>query len=93
MVAGNIKNLYYKVSAAKQQLGTYASSILPQAQEALQASLVSYQTGQTDFLMLLDAYRSRVSLIKEYFMTRMQFEQMIAELEFEVGTQNISDLK
>lgn len=93
MVTGNIKNLFYKVSAAKQQLGTYASSILPQAQEALQTSLVSYQTGRTDFLMLLDAYRSRVSLINEYFMTRMQFEQTIAELEFEVGTQNISDLK
>jgi outer membrane protein, heavy metal efflux system len=93
MVASNIKDLYYKVSGAKQQLDIYNSAILPQAKQSVQASLTAYQTGTTDFLMLIDAYRTLVNISKEYFMTRMQFEQTVAELEREVGTQNLSDLK
>jgi outer membrane protein TolC len=93
MVASNIKDLYYKASGAKQQLDVYNSEILPQAKQSVQASLTAYQTGTTDFLMLIDAYRTLVNLSKEYFMTRMQFEQAIAELEREVGIQNLSDLK
>jgi hypothetical protein len=42
---------------------------------------------------LIDSYRTLVNLSKEYFMTRMQFEQTAAELEREVGTQNLSDIK
>jgi outer membrane protein, heavy metal efflux system len=93
MVANNIKDLYYKASGAKKQLDIYNSEILPQAKQSVQASLTAYQTGTTDFLMLIDAYRTLVSISKEYFMTRMQFEQTLAELEHEVGTQNLSDIK
>ena len=93
MVASNIKDLYYKASGAKQQLDVYNSEILPQAKQSVQASLTAYQTGTTDFLMLIDAYRTLVNLSKEYFMTRMQFEQTVAALEREVGTQNLSDIK
>ena len=93
MVITNIKDLYYKASGTKQQLDIYNSAILPQAKQSVQASLTDYQTGRTDFLMLIDAYRTLVSLSKEYFMTRMRYEQTIAELEREVGTQNLSDVK
>ena len=93
MVASNIKDLFYKAEGTKQQLINYNSAILPQAKQSIQASLTAYQTGTTDFLMLIDAYRTLVNLSKEYFMTRMQFEQTIAELEREVGTQNLSDVK
>ncbi|MBI5021749.1 MAG: TolC family protein [Ignavibacteriales bacterium] len=93
MVASNVKDLYYKASGAKKQLDIFNSEILPQAKQSVQASLTAYQTGTTDFLMLIDAYRTLVNLSKEYFMTRMQFEQAIAELEREAGTQYLSDLK
>jgi outer membrane protein, heavy metal efflux system len=93
MVASNIKDLYYKASGAKEQLDIYNSAILPQAKQSVQASLTAYQTGTTDFLMLIDAYRTLVNISKEYFMTRMQFEQTVAELEREVGPQNLSDVK
>jgi cobalt-zinc-cadmium efflux system outer membrane protein len=93
MVASNTKGLYYKASGAKKQLDIYNSEILPQAKQSVQASLTAYQTGRTDFLMLIDAYRTLVNLSKEYFMTRMQFEQTLAELEREIGTQNLSDVK
>ncbi|MBA4312212.1 MAG: hypothetical protein C0417_06250 [Chlorobiaceae bacterium] len=93
MVASNVRDLYYKASGNKQQLDIYNSAILPQAKQSVQASLTAYQTGTTDFLMLIDAYRTLVNLSKEYFMTRMQFEQTVVELEREVGIQNLSDLK
>ena len=93
MVSSNIKDLYYKIQSLNQQLDIYNSSILPQTKQSIQASLTSYQTGTTDFLMLIDAYRTLVNLSKEYFMTRMQFEQNVAELEREVGTQKLSDVR
>jgi len=93
MVAGNIKDLYYKIDAGKRQLTMYRTAILPAARQSLNASLTSYRTGRTDFLMLTDAYRTSVNLTKEYFMLRMQFEQNIGELEREVGTQNVSSFK
>ena len=93
MVVSGIKDLFYRAEAAKEQFDKYNSAILPQAKQSVEASLTAYQTGATDFLMLIDAYRTLVNLSKEYFMTRMQFEQTIAELEREVGTQNLSDVK
>jgi outer membrane protein TolC len=93
MVAGNIKDLYYKIDAGKKQLDLYRTAILPEARQSLDASLASYQTGRTDFLMLTDAYRTYVNLTREYFMVRMQFEQNIGGLEREVGTQNLSSFK
>lgn len=93
MVAANIKDLYYKIDAEKQQLELYRTAILPEARQSLNASLESYRTGRTDFLMLSDAYRTYVNLTKEYFMLRMQFEQNIGGLEREAGTQNLSSFK
>jgi outer membrane protein TolC len=87
MVAGNIRDLYYKADAAKKQLDSYRQGILPQARQSLSASLTAYQNGATDFLMLMDAYRTQVNLTKEYFMARMQFEQAVTGIEREIGYQ------
>lgn len=90
MVANNIRDLYYKADAAKKQLDSYRSGILPQARQSLSASLTAYQNGKTDFLMLVDSYRTQVNLTKEYFMARMQFEQAVAGIEREIGYQYAS---
>ncbi|MFI5251470.1 MAG: TolC family protein [Bacteroidota bacterium] len=87
MIAGNIRDYYYKADAAKKQLDAYQRGILPQARQSLNASLTAYQNGTTDFLMLMDAYRTQVNLTKEYFMTRMQFEQAVTGIEREIGYQ------
>ncbi len=93
MVVGSVKDLYYKAQAAKRRLDTYRVAILPQAQQSVNASLIAYQTGQTDFLMLIDSYRTNVNLRKEYYMTRMQFDQTVAELDRQVGTQNFTSVR
>ncbi len=89
MVLASLRDLYYKAMASKRQLDTYRTIIIPQAEQSLSASRTAYQTGTTNFLMLIDAYRTLVMLTKDYFMTRMQFEQSIAGLERAVGYQSL----
>jgi outer membrane protein, heavy metal efflux system len=89
MVTNNIRNLYYKADSFKRQLDLYRQGVLPQSRQSLNLSLSSYQTGKTDFLMLIDAYRSYVQYTKEYFMARMNFEQALADLQFEVGSESL----
>ncbi len=93
MVRSNINALYVKAQAVREQLWNYSSVIIPQSERALQASMIAYQTGKTDFLMLIDAYRTLVELSMEKLMLRMQFEQTIAELKREVGYAGIFDVQ
>lgn len=93
MVLSNIAATYAKVQSARQQLDSYRTIILPQAQMSLKASMTAYQTGGTDFLMLIDAYRTLVDLSMESLMIRMQFEQGVAELERQVGVQNLASIQ
>jgi len=90
MLSARVKDLFYKVQSAKAQLATFRGAILPQAQQSLTASSTAYQTGQTDFLMFIDAYRTSVQLMREYFMVRMTFDQSVAALEREVGSRTIA---
>ena len=89
MVLATVSDLYYRAVAGTRQIAAYRNSILPQARQALNSSQAAYQTGKADFLMLIDSYRTLVDFTKEYFMTRMRFEQTVAELERAVGSHNI----
>ncbi len=92
-VSGDIKDLYYKADGFKRKLDIFRSGILPQSRQVLMSNLSGYQTGKTDFLMLINSYRSYVNLTSDYYMTRMQFEKTIASLEQESGLQNISTIQ
>ncbi len=92
MIFGTIRDLYYKADASKRQLAAFHRAILPQARQALNASLAAYQTGRADYLSVIDAYRTYVDLTKQYFSTRLGFEQTVASLAREVGYQNIATL-
>ncbi len=90
MVEAGVRESYLKAESAYQQTTSYVNSILPQARQSLQASLTAYQSGRTDFLMLLDAYRSLIDLSLESLMFRMQFEQSLAELERQAGVHDFT---
>ncbi|TAK55531.1 MAG: TolC family protein [Bacteroidetes bacterium] len=87
MVLAGVRELYAKIKGEQQQLESYAKIIIPTARQSLNVSLSLYQNGKTDFLMLIDAFRTLTDLRMEYFMRRMQFEQAIAGLEQTVGMQ------
>ncbi len=92
MIRANITDLYYKAQSLQQQLTNYSTVIVPQTEQALRASMTAYQTGRTDFLMLIDSYRMLVELSMEKLMLRMQFEQTVAHMKREVGYSRIFDL-
>lgn len=93
MVIARVRDLYARAQSTRAQLERYTVSILPRAEQSLQSSLSAYQTGQTDFLMLIDAYRTLVELSMESIMIRMQFEHAVAALEREVGLEGIAEIK
>ena len=85
MIRSSINELCLKAESVRKQLENYTKVIVPQTQLTLRASMTAYQTGRTDFLMLIDTYRMLVELSMEKLMLRMQFEQTVAELKREVG--------
>ncbi|MBX2992066.1 MAG: TolC family protein [Bacteroidetes bacterium] len=85
MIRANISDLYFRAESFARQLENYTAVIVPQTEQALQASMMAYQTGKTDFLMLIDSYRMLVDVTMEKLMLRMQREQAVAELKREVG--------
>jgi cobalt-zinc-cadmium efflux system outer membrane protein len=87
MIESAIKDHYYEAVTTKQRLGNFRTAILPQAHQLLEVSMSGYREGTTDFQMVLDAERMYLAQVKEYYATRMMFEQAMADLEREVGTQ------
>ncbi len=85
MVLGSVRELYAKIDGLRQQLQSYGGDIIPKAQQSLNVSLSLYQNGKTDFLMLIDAFRSLSDLRMKYYMVRMDYEQAVVELERAVG--------
>jgi len=80
-----VKDLFEKVKASERLAVLYKTSILPQASQALEAAIASYQTGQTDFLTLLESQRTLREIERVYFASWTEFEQRQAELERVVG--------
>ncbi|MGQ0669108.1 MAG: TolC family protein [Actinomycetota bacterium] len=76
-----VKDLSEKVKASERLVILYKTSILPQASQALEAAIVGYQTGQVDFLTLLESQRSLRETERAYFASWVDFEQRQAELE------------
>ena len=93
MVLTSVSDLYFKAQSVKEQLANYTNTIVPQSRQALQSSLIAYQTGRTDFLMLIDSYRTLVELSREVLMLRMQFEQNIAGLKRAIGYAGIFEMR
>ncbi len=93
MVRSEIRDAYAKVQSRWQQIGRYRQTILPQAQQALDANLASYRIDKIDFLSLLDSFRMLQMFRMEYYMAVGDYLSSLATLERAVGTQNISTVK
>jgi outer membrane protein TolC len=92
MLLSKVREYYARSYSLKSQWDLYQQNIIPLAEQSLQVTLMNYQTGQTDFLMLLDAYRMLVMEKMEQIMTRMKFEQVLADLEKEIGCRDIEEV-
>jgi outer membrane protein TolC len=86
-LAAAIKDRNVKLERLSQQIALYDRGIIPQARQAAEASLASYQVGLLDFSRLyqnqIAAYNAELQL-QQYL---KEFEENWAELEWLVGAE------
>ncbi|MBS4033463.1 MAG: TolC family protein [Ignavibacterium sp.] len=92
MVSFDIQDALVKIESNRNLVELYKNTVIPQAQQTLDATTAAYQTGKTEFLMLIDAYRMLLMVKLDYYMSVMNFMNSQAALEQAVGL-TISEIK
>lgn len=85
MVASDVQNALIKIQSNKNLIDLYKNTVIPQAEQTLQSTLAAYQTGKTEFLMFIDAYKMVLMAKQDYYMSQMSYMQSQAMLEQAVG--------
>ncbi len=85
MTLFEVQDALVKVQTNGNLVALYRNTVIPQAEQTLQSTITEYQTGKTEFLMLIDAYRMLLSSKLDYYMSVMNSMASQAELEQAVG--------
>lgn len=85
MTRFQIKDLVAKLRATDQVATLYHTTILPQAEQSLDAARVGYRTGKAGFLDLIETERALRGYQLEYFKALVDRQHRLAELEQVVG--------
>ncbi len=85
MVSFEVQDALVKVQSNYNLVLLYKNTTIPQAEQTLQATLSAYQTGKTEFLMVIDAYRMQLMTKLDYHMAVMSYMASQAQLEQAVG--------
>jgi len=80
-----VKQAFVEAQTALEQINLFLYTHVPQAEQALQASQIGYQTGTLDFLSLIDSVRAIEQIHLEHLTAAANFERAWAELERAVG--------
>jgi len=81
-----IRDLLAKVRANWEVAVLYRTTVLPQAEQGVEAARAGYRTGKADFLDLIESDRALRGFQLEYYRALVEREQRLAELEQVVGT-------
>ncbi|MCL4551116.1 MAG: TolC family protein [Bacteroidetes bacterium] len=85
MVSYDVQDALVKIESNRNLVELYKNTVIPQAQQTLESTTAAYQTGKTEFLMLIDAYRMLLMVKLDYYMSVMNFMDSQAALEQAVG--------
>ena len=85
MALSEVKETFAKVEAARKSISFYQDGLLPQAQQSYGAAVAAYQTGQVNFMTLLDAQRTIRDTRMGYYKALVDYEQSFADLDRAVG--------
>jgi len=85
MVLFEVQDALVKVQTNQNLTLLYKTTVIPQAEQTLQSTIAAYQTGKTEFLMLIDAYRMLLNARLDYHMAVMSYMTSQAQLEQAVG--------
>jgi len=81
-----IRDLLAKVRANWEVAVLYRTTVLPQAEQGVEAARAEYRTGKTGFLDLIETERALRGFQLEYYRALVEREQRLAELEQVVGS-------
>jgi len=85
MISFEVQDALVKVQTNYNLASLYKSTVLQQAEQMLQSTLTTYQTGRTEFLMLMDACRVVLNAKLGYQMAVMNYMVSMAQLEQAIG--------
>src|SRR5213594_590314 len=88
-----VQQAFLRAKTALAQRDLFLSTHIPQAEQALRASQVGYETGRVDFLSLIDSVRAIESVHLEHYQAEADFEKAYADLERAVGSDVPRDIK
>lgn len=86
MTRFQISELLAKVRAQQQVVDLYRTTILPQAEQNMDAAKAGYRTGRNSFLDILEAERALLEFRLAYYRGLTERETQLAFLEQVVGT-------
>jgi outer membrane protein, heavy metal efflux system len=84
-VRREVQQAFTRAQTALAQRNLFLSTHIPQAEEALRASQIGYETGRVDFLSLIDSVRAIESVHVEHVRAEAEFQKAYADLERAVG--------
>ena len=64
----------------------YRRGIIPQAEQSLESSLISYRVSKVDFLTLLDSRMNLFTYERELYESQAEYMMKLAQLEAAIGT-------
>lgn len=80
-----VQDLYFKVKAYQDIVLLYETALLPQAEQAFEATQTGFETGSVSFLDWLDTERTYLQTRLAYFKSIADYHKSIAYLERVVG--------
>lgn len=85
MTLFDVKNLFVKTQTTARLIDLYQSSVLPQAETALNVAQAGYRSNKTGFLDLLDTSRTLLDFRLEHYQFIAEYQILLADLERAVG--------
>ena len=80
-----VREMFTRARAAEKSVSFYQDGLLPQAQQSFEATVAAYQTGQVNFVTMLDAQRTIREARLGYYKALVEHEQSIVDIEKAVG--------
>jgi len=85
-VNDEIQKSYEDVRSASRTEEIFRTTLVPQTQERIAAARSGYQTGEVDFLTLIDSLDSLEEVELEHARSIRNYHRAVADLERAVGT-------
>lgn len=80
-----LRDLISKVVSTENTVELFKINIIPKAKQSLEAARIGYETGNVDFLALIDSQRTLLDSKLQYYKSLVEYQQNFALLENTVG--------